>query len=381
YRYLNNKIYDNGYVPSHIVPTVSTPGQIKVAQGSTIYMQGGHNNVYSNPTGTTPEIPCLVAASLIPVGTITRAQILNVEGTYWGSGTVNDNFFVSGEGYGIDYDPVSRDPWGQLPSMSPYPEEPDSKSYDLLMKAIAAEFDGKHDKAIHFYEKIIDKYPDSEEATIAYAKLPESYYEEEMALEPLIAIYDENLESEDNINKKFFKEMKVATYIKGKKYDEAIAISEEMLAEADSEEEEILCEIDIAIAIMLKDNESKSGISSIDQRNKLNDLYSKLGSGDEEVKTDITETALPSEFALYQNYPNPFNPTTEISYALSQDANVSIKVYSSNGSLVADLVNASQSIGNHSVTFDASKLSNGIFYYSLVANGNVVSTKKMLLLK
>ena len=97
--------------------------------------------------------------------------------------------------------------------------------------------------------------------------------------------------------------------------------------------------------------------------------------------TSIEESNMPLTTSLNQNYPNPFNPTTEISYALSQDAQVSIRVYNSNGSIVADLVNASQSIGQHSVVFDASKLANGIFYYSLVANGRVVSTKKMLLLK
>ena len=93
------------------------------------------------------------------------------------------------------------------------------------------------------------------------------------------------------------------------------------------------------------------------------------------------EQLIINNYELNQNYPNPFNPTTEISYALSQDAQVSIKVYNSNGSVVADLVNAPQSVGHHSVEFGASKLSNGIFYYSLVVNGRVVSTKKMLLLK
>ncbi|MCK4979842.1 MAG: T9SS type A sorting domain-containing protein, partial [Candidatus Delongbacteria bacterium] len=195
--------------------------------------------------------------------------------------------------------------------------------------------------------------------------------------------YDENLALDDEtINKKFYKEMKVSTKIKDKKYNEAIAISEEMILEAATEEEEILCEIDIAICNMMLDAGSKGNNKSVDHAKTLNDLLAKLTGNEEEgEKTDITESVIPTEFTLYQNYPNPFNPTTEISYALSQDANVSIKVYNSNGSVIADLVNATQNAGYHSVEFDASNLSNGIFYYSLVANGRVVSTKKMLLLK
>ncbi|MCK4978989.1 MAG: T9SS type A sorting domain-containing protein, partial [Candidatus Delongbacteria bacterium] len=195
--------------------------------------------------------------------------------------------------------------------------------------------------------------------------------------------YDENLALDDEtINKKFYKEMKVSTKIKDKKYYEAIAISEEMILEAVTEEEEILCEIDIAICNMMLDATSKGNNKSVDHAKTLNDLLAKLTGNEEEgEKTDIIESVIPTEFTLYQNYPNPFNPTTEISYALSQDANVSIKVYNSNGSVIADLVNATQSVGHHSVEFDASNLSNGIFYYSLVANGRIVSTKKMLLLK
>ncbi|MCK5760500.1 MAG: T9SS type A sorting domain-containing protein, partial [Candidatus Delongbacteria bacterium] len=133
--------------------------------------------------------------------------------------------------------------------------------------------------------------------------------------------------------------------------------------------------------LMLKNAENKSK-SRVTDSSAINDLLDKLTGSDKDESSSIENGELIIEnYELFQNYPNPFNPTTEISYALSQDAQVSIKVYNSNGSIVADLVNASQSVGQHSVVFDASKLSNGVFYYSLVANGRVVSTKKMLLLK
>jgi len=86
-------------------------------------------------------------------------------------------------------------------------------------------------------------------------------------------------------------------------------------------------------------------------------------------------------FELYQNYPNPFNPVTEIKYALAIAGNVNIKVFNTNGSEVADLVNSTQRAGVYSVSFDASKYSNGIFYYTLVVDNKIVATKKMILIK
>ena len=375
--YLNNEIIDNGHVPTYPVPTVSMPGQICVLQDSRIYMQYGHNNVYFSPQGDTPAIPCMVAAKLVPEGEIPRIQLLNVQGNYWGASSVTDDFFVEGNGYSIAYDPYHTWPWGQIPSTSDIPE-PDSKSFDLLMKAFEAELDGKYDKAIHFYEKIIEKYPGSDEAYVAYSKLPDDYNELEMDLEPLISLYDGQI-SADEDNRKFFKEMKVATHLKGKKFDDAIAISEEMKLEADCEEEEILCDIDIAIATLLKDDNKgrTSDVNSEDLRN----LFAKLR-GDElkNNSTDISETVLPSKTALHQNYPNPFNPITEIRFDLAKKGIVKLTVYNITGQKVTDLVNNVMNAGYHSVKFDGSRLNSGLYYYSLTI-GDKTITKKMILTK
>jgi hypothetical protein len=93
----------------------------------------------------------------------------------------------------------------------------------------------------------------------------------------------------------------------------------------------------------------------------------------------ITTTA-PSQFNLSQNYPNPFNPGTVISYSIPKDGLVSLKVYNSLGTQVAELVNASQSAGSYSTKFDAVNLSSGIYYYKLESNG-FIGTKKMILIK
>ncbi len=88
----------------------------------------------------------------------------------------------------------------------------------------------------------------------------------------------------------------------------------------------------------------------------------------------------PNRFLLKQNYPNPFNPTTVINYGLPKSSFVKLVIYDVVGHKVKTLVNKTQPAGSYNVTFDASNLSSGIYFYRLTA-GNFISTKKMILLK
>ena len=72
---------------------------------------------------------------------------------------------------------------------------------------------------------------------------------------------------------------------------------------------------------------------------------------------------------------------TTIEYSLEKDSQVQIKIFNSNGSIVADLVNGKQKAGYRNVEFDASMLSSGIYYYSLIVDSKNIATKKMLMLK
>ncbi len=89
---------------------------------------------------------------------------------------------------------------------------------------------------------------------------------------------------------------------------------------------------------------------------------------------------LPSEFSLYQNYPNPFNPSTTINYEIPKQSFVKLKIYDILGREVKTLVNEEKSAGNYKVTFDASGLASGIYFYRMQA-GSFVETKKLILLK
>jgi hypothetical protein len=93
-----------------------------------------------------------------------------------------------------------------------------------------------------------------------------------------------------------------------------------------------------------------------------------------------TEDQIPKSFFVKQNYPNPFNPTTNITYGLPKNSRVYVKIYSILGQEVATLFAGEQTAGVHTVKFNASSLSSGIYLYRVQA-GNTVDVKRMVLLK
>ncbi len=99
-----------------------------------------------------------------------------------------------------------------------------------------------------------------------------------------------------------------------------------------------------------------------------------------QTETDNTGLTQANEYALFQNSPNPFNPSTSISFSLPEAGNVSIKIYDMTGKEVESLVSGNYDAGRHSVTFDASTLSSGMYYYKM-SSGNFVTMKKMMLIK
>jgi photosystem II stability/assembly factor-like uncharacterized protein len=92
------------------------------------------------------------------------------------------------------------------------------------------------------------------------------------------------------------------------------------------------------------------------------------------------EVGTPSDFFLSQNYPNPFNPITQIKYSIKENGLVSIRVFDVLGKEVAVLIKEEQPAGEHSVNFDGSNLSSGIYFYTITAK-DFHQTKKMLLVK
>ena len=99
------------------------------------------------------------------------------------------------------------------------------------------------------------------------------------------------------------------------------------------------------------------------------------------TSVDDGQVDVPNEVELQQNFPNPFNPSTTIQYALPEQAQVNLTVYDMLGQQVAQLLSGQvQSAGSHSINFDASNLSSGMYIYRLQAGSQSI-TRKMILLK
>ena len=86
------------------------------------------------------------------------------------------------------------------------------------------------------------------------------------------------------------------------------------------------------------------------------------------------------DFNLNQNYPNPFNPSTVISYSLPSSSNIKLIVYNTLGQTIKTLESGYRTAGNYSITFNASDLPSGIYFYKLEA-GQFSQIKKMILIK
>lgn len=89
---------------------------------------------------------------------------------------------------------------------------------------------------------------------------------------------------------------------------------------------------------------------------------------------------LPHDYSLSQNYPNPFNPSTKIEYSLPKNSYTTIKIFNVIGKEVATLVDKYETAGNHLVSYDASNLPSGAYFYTLKA-GDYSETKRMVLVK
>jgi hypothetical protein len=92
------------------------------------------------------------------------------------------------------------------------------------------------------------------------------------------------------------------------------------------------------------------------------------------------ESAMPEKFYLGQNYPNPFNPVTTITYDLPISTYVDIRLYDITGKEIQRLVNERQTAGTYKITFDASELPSGIYFYRMTTP-TFTESKKMVLIK
>ncbi|MFC1552292.1 T9SS type A sorting domain-containing protein [Candidatus Latescibacterota bacterium] len=94
----------------------------------------------------------------------------------------------------------------------------------------------------------------------------------------------------------------------------------------------------------------------------------------------VEDNTIPKQFRLIGNFPNPFNPVTEIRYEIPEQCNVKLKIYTISGQLVETLIDETVSPGIHSVKWNPTEISSGLYIYEMEA-GNKKYVNRMLLLK
>lgn len=98
------------------------------------------------------------------------------------------------------------------------------------------------------------------------------------------------------------------------------------------------------------------------------------------VSVNQIESSVAVKYELMQNYPNPFNPVTTIKYSIPERAYVNLVIYDMLGKEVAKLVSEVKNQGVYSVTWNASALPTGLYFYRIQTD-KFTSTKKMILIK
>ncbi|MFN0158104.1 MAG: DUF4331 family protein [Bacteroidota bacterium] len=120
------------------------------------------------------------------------------------------------------------------------------------------------------------------------------------------------------------------------------------------------------------------------------DYVKQLTAGDPAAMASLPKTGFggaglgigaPQAFILDQNYPNPFNPSTEIRYHVASPQSVKLRIYNTLGQQVATLVDDVKEAGVYSARWDATGIASGTYFSVLQVGSNIVSTKKMVLMK
>ncbi|MBD3377678.1 T9SS type A sorting domain-containing protein [candidate division KSB1 bacterium] len=85
-------------------------------------------------------------------------------------------------------------------------------------------------------------------------------------------------------------------------------------------------------------------------------------------------------YRLGANYPNPFNPVTTIPFELKKTGYTTLDVYDVLGHKVAELIKGNLDAGSHTVQFDASELTSGVYFYE-IRSGDFLAIRKMILMR
>jgi photosystem II stability/assembly factor-like uncharacterized protein len=105
-----------------------------------------------------------------------------------------------------------------------------------------------------------------------------------------------------------------------------------------------------------------------------------ISKGQITVGIEPISSFIPQNYKLHQNYPNPFNPVTNLRFRLPVEGYVTLSVFDAAGRIIDEPVKQNLKAGEYDISYDASKLTSGAYFYSLRVN-DFVQTRKMILIK
>ena len=358
----------------------------QVAWGST--MEAGYDLGYNSIYGNT-----------INNVRVRNSGVLYAENNFWGA---NPNYDVDGTST-FTINPVyPNDPWAGIAKIAANNTNPSSgnaslsegsslssEETELLRIALAIEGKGNFTEAIKQYKNML-----SNGNLVKYSL--SGLYRTMFEISPLevLPMFNSMINSKNNISlaSKFLAD----TYLRNGNFNDAIKLYDDIIKNYSDDKQSVNAKFDKLFAFLniKKDTlAAKEILSDLKLTKQVDDDFlirfsmagsllgiKVTGSNFKQNQSTNSQILKPSIYALDQNYPNPFNPTTIIKYSMPIDNHVSIKVFDVLGREVALLVNEYKQAGEHSITFDASKLANGVYVYKIEA-GPFVQTRKMTLIK
>lgn len=124
------------------------------------------------------------------------------------------------------------------------------------------------------------------------------------------------------------------------------------------------------VPLLIKETQRLSSeVEELKNLNQSSPTYSKA-----------SRNAVQSCAALYQNTPNPFSQSTQITYFLPTDTReAAIRVYDMSGTEI--MAFPIDTFGHGELTIDGGTLRAGMYLYALIADGQLIDSKQMILTK
>jgi hypothetical protein len=264
---------------------------------------------------------------------------------------------------------------------------------DMFLAADSLFANGNYTGAKLLFKSLIDQYPDS--------KYSEASMKNLFSLEKFEANNYSELKQYFLTNDSIIGDTllsKVGQFLANRcdvellNWSNAISWYEDIVQEPENESDSICAIIDLEDIYLMQENEglksTRNGCVSIFNRaaeklyrNKRNSLLSLLPVAHK--KSLISNFIEPQENSIVsQNFPNPISTHTEFYYQLREtQANVAVRITDIFGNTRETISGLEGSTGRHKVVIKELTLPNGVYQYSLVVNGKIIETKKMVVLK